>query len=149
MGRRYYPWMLGLTALFGVRVVVQLIQAVYPLPGLPPFQAWHGSTMSYPLLLVTQGIIIYLMIWLAGQVRTDALSTQSWHARACFLFGGAYFGFMAFRLVSGLTVLSDHAWFAKSLPAFFHLVLASYVLVLGHYIQRSSKAASSGDGTHD
>jgi hypothetical protein len=28
------------------------------------------------------------------------------------------------------------AWFAKPLPALFHMVLAGYVLTLGHYHRR-------------
>jgi hypothetical protein len=47
--------------------------------------------------------------------------------------GVLYFGSMSARLVLGLAVFSDVAWFAKPLPALFHLVLAGYVLTLGHY----------------
>jgi hypothetical protein len=39
---------------------------------------------------------------------------------------------MSFRLVAGLTVLRDNAWFA-ALPSTFHLVLASFMLVLAHF----------------
>jgi hypothetical protein len=52
--------------------------------------------------------------------------------------GGIYFAFMAFRLFAGLTFLEDHPWFSKSLPAFFHAVLAAFVLTLGHYLYRKA-----------
>jgi len=47
--------------------------------------------------------------------------------------GAIYFAAMAFRLAAGLTFLADSAWFATTLPAIFHVVLAGFVLSLGHY----------------
>jgi hypothetical protein len=43
---------------------------------------------------------------------------------------------MLLRLILGLTLLSSVSWFATPIPAFFHLVLASIVLVIGHYHYR-------------
>ena len=39
---------------------------------------------------------------------------------------------MFLRLLLGATVLSDVRWFASPLPAFFHLVLATYLLIYTH-----------------
>ena len=50
---------------------------------------------------------------------------------------------MAFRLIAGRTFLADVSWFSKSIPAFFHVVLASYLLTLGHYIRRRTTASSA------
>jgi hypothetical protein len=49
------------------------------------------------------------------------------------VFGGLYFATMLVRLVLGLTVLSTNRWFSSILPTIFHLVLASYLLVYGHF----------------
>lgn len=135
MGRRYFPWMLALVGLFVLRVLAQLIQAVHPIPGLPPFEAWHGAVLPYPLLLATQVLLIVGLVYILRQVRADAIAPRPWQYRVCFLLGGIYFFFMAFRLIGGLTILADHAWFAKSLPAFFHVVLATFILMLGHYLR--------------
>jgi len=143
MGRRYFPWMLALVGLFVARVLAQLVQAVHPTAILPPFEAWHGAVLPYPLLVVVQTVMILVLAWILWRVRNDALSPRRWKYRLCFLFGGLYFSFMAFRLVAGLTVLADHAWFSKSLPAFFHVVLATFVLMLGHYIYKQSMNAKS------
>ena len=45
---------------------------------------------------------------------------------------------MVVRLMLGLTVLSSHYWFANHLPTFFHLVLASFMLVAGAFHLRHS-----------
>jgi len=147
MGRRYYPWMLALVGLFAMRVLAQLIQAVHPTPVLPPFDAWHGAVLPYSLLLAVQVALILVLVWIVRRVRNDTLAPKPWQYRVCFLFGGLYFSFMAFRLVVGLTVLADHAWFSKSLPAFFHVVLATFVLMLGHYIYKRSIHAANGDAS--
>ena len=142
MGRRYLPWMLLLAGLFGLRVAAQLAQAAYEVPFLPPFDDWQGSVIPYPALLATQAGILAAMAVVIARVRTDAIAPRPWKRQACFAVGGAYFGVMAFRLVAGLTFLSDYAWFAQTLPAFFHIVLAAFVLTLGRYL---SKRASSGE----
>ena len=146
MGRRYSPWLLGLVGLFVARVLAQLIQAVHPVSVLPPFEAWHGAVLPYPLLVAVQVVIILMLAWIAWRVRNDTISPRRWKYRMCFGLGGVYFGFMAFRLLAGLTFLADHAWFSKSLPAFFHVGLATFILVLGQYIYIQATKAPSPAG---
>ncbi len=136
MGRRHFAWMLGLAGLFVLRVLAQLIQAIRPVSFLPPFQDWHGAIMPYPLLLVFQLAIALVLAIILWRVRTDSIIPSPWKYRFCFSLGGAYLLFMAFRLFAGLTILADHPWFSKSLPAFFHMVLASYILTLGVYLYK-------------
>ena len=142
---RYLPWMLALTALFVLRVLAQAVQWMGPVPFLPSFDAWQGSAMPYPLLLTTQVAIIALLARVLFLVRVDAVRPASWKHNACptpcFILGGAYFAVMAIRLVAGLTFLTDVEWFARSLPALFHVVLATFVLLLGHYLYRVGKRA--------
>ncbi len=144
MGRRYLPWMLLLAGLFGLRVAAQLAQAAYEVPFLPPFDDWQGSAIPYPALVATQAGILVAMAVVIARVRTDAIAPRPWKRQACLAVGGAYFAVMAFRLVAGLTFLSDSAWFAQTLPAFFHIVLATFVLTLGRYL---SRRASSGESS--
>ena len=136
MGRRFFPWMLSLVGLFVLRVLAQLIQAVHPIPVLPAFDAWHGAVLPYPLLVVLQVAIILVLARVLWRVRTDSISPRRWKYRACFLLGGVYLSFMGFRLAAGLTFLADHGWFSKSLPAVFHVVLATFILTLGLYIYK-------------
>ena len=47
--------LLGLfTALFALRVAAQLVQYASPSRFLPPFDAWQGSGLAYPVLLASQ-----------------------------------------------------------------------------------------------
>ena len=148
IGCRYLPWMLALAGLFSLRVGVQLVQAVYEIPSLPPFEAWQGSGLPYPALLASQAGILVVMAVVLVRVKADAIVPRPWKHRMCFALGGVYFTVMAFRLVAGLTFLSEHSWFAASLPALFHIVLATFILTLGHYVYRrgTQEAASSVRG---
>lgn len=146
MGRRYLPCMLALAGLFVLRVLAQLIQAVRPVPFLPPFEAWHGAVLPYPLLVAVQIVVILMMVRILRQVQTDSIVPGQWKHRMCFVLGGIYFSFMGFRLCAGLTFLANHAWFSKSLPAFFHVVLAAFILTLGHYIYKKGAKPSLCSG---
>ena len=134
MRHRYFLLMLLFAGLFVFRVLAQLTQAIHPVSFLPPFQAWHGATLPYPLLGALQVGIIVVLVNVLWRVRTDIISHRPWKYRVWFALGGIYFASMAVRLFAGLTFLADHPWFSKSLPAFFHVVLAIFILILGHYI---------------
>lgn len=134
LNQRYLPWMLALAALFVLRVLAQAVQWMGPVPLLPSFDSWQGSGLSYAALLASQALIIVLLVKALLLVRANAVRPATWKHRACFVLGGAYFAAMALRLAAGLTFFSDVEWFAQTLPAVFHLVLAAFVLLFGHYI---------------
>jgi hypothetical protein len=122
----------SLTASFAFRTAAQLVRRVSPVRALPPFDAWQGSSLSYPVLLASQSLILVLMCWLTHGVSGRVRARRRIGA-ALLALGGVYFAAMSVRLVLGLTILADVSWFAKPLPALFHLVLAGYLLTLGHY----------------
>ena len=101
--------------------------------------------MPYPALLASQAGILVVMAVVLVRVKADASAPRPWKHRTCFMLGGVYFTVMAFRLFAGLTLLTEHSWFAASLPALFHIVLATFILTLGHYLYRrgTEEAASS------
>ena len=138
---RYLPWLAALAVLFALRVLAQAVQWLGPVPLLPPFDAWQGSGLPYPALLASQAAIIALLVRALLLVRSQSVRPATWKHRACFVLGGAYFGAMAFRLAAGLTFLADVEWFAQSLPALFHLVLASFVLLFGRYVYSAGRDA--------
>lgn len=138
LARRYIPWLLALTGLFVFRVLAHLVQTLQPVLFLPPLEAWHGAVLRYSLLLACQVVIIVCLSVITWRVGRDAVLPRPWKFRLCFALGVPYFLFMAVKLAAGPTFLADHPWFAKSLPAFFHFVLASFLLLLGHYIYKST-----------
>lgn len=132
-----------LLLLFCLRVVGQLVQVVSPVAWLPPLSAWQGSKLPYPVLLALQLVIIFLM-FRGIRRHASGSSRRRPHLGKWLLFlGAAYFLVMAARLIIGVTDFSGHPWFHRPIPALFHLVLASFVLLLSafhlNWINREQK----------
>lgn len=130
---RHELWLGGLTLLFAVRVVAQLLQRFFDLTFLPPFEAWHGGLLPYWLLLSAQIVLLGMMIGVVRRVARNRLDAARGKAVALLALGSLYLATMSFRLVAGQTFLGDNVWFAAPLPASFHIVLALFVILLGHY----------------
>ncbi len=120
--------LVGLAALFLVRVVAQLVQWASPTVLLPPFEAWQGSGLPYPVLLASQFMILTVMVWAIRRRHAGRRVFPRRLAAPALWFAIAYLLSMLVRLAAGFTLLSDVAWFAGSLPAYFHLVLAAFLL---------------------
>ena len=142
LGRSYFPWLAFLLVLFVLRVLGQLVQQIREVSFLPSLEAWQGSGLSYPALLASQVIIVCLMLYFSLMVKRNRFPPLTWIYVSCFYLGGAYFGVMAFRFAAGLTFLSENPWFSKIIPTFFHVVLASYILLFGHYIFKKKTTQS-------
>ena len=85
---RYLPWLLALTVLFVQwRVLAQAVQSVgrSPVAFLPPFDAWQGSALPYPLLLTTHSRGHRTAAYFARarpRPETDAVRPATWkHTR--------------------------------------------------------------------
>ena len=132
-GKLHATWLIGLSALFLLRVLGQLIQVLYPVGFLPSLESWQGSSIPYGVLLGIQLAIIALVLLIARRIHLGRVIPNRRIGAILLILGAVYFTVMLARLVLGLTVLSGHPWFAKPIPAFFHLVLAGMVLTIGHY----------------
>jgi phosphatidylglycerophosphate synthase len=105
-------------------------------PLLPRFESWHSGVLPYPVLFIAQLFII------AGFARTAARfgngDVVPRYRRGVFflLFGSVYFLTMFARLLLGFTVYRENRWFASYIPTVFHLVLATWLLLYGHYHHR-------------
>jgi hypothetical protein len=120
-----------LTGLFAFRVAAQ--PAALALDRLlPAFESWDGGVLPYPVLLVTQLVILGWLARTAWRFWTGTVVPSRRIGRAALAVGIVYFAVMFLRLLLGATTLSDVRWFASPLPAFFHLVLATYLLVYGY-----------------
>ena len=141
--REYARWLWLLLALFIVRVIAQPLALLTSAPFLPPFEAWHSGLLPYPALVAAQLLII---AWLARTAWrfSNAAVTPSYRVGVSMLtLGAVYFAVMLLRLVLGLTILSSNRWFSSILPTVFHLVLASYLLVYGHFHFRHASRADA------
>ncbi len=133
ISRRYGYGLAVLLALFCFRVLAQLLQRIAPVSFLPPFDSWQSGALAYEVLvffqiLILAGCLKVLIAFFRGTVLPTART-----GRICFALGGIYFAVMIFRLIVGLTVAPDHSWFGARIPTFFHLVLASFILLWGHF----------------
>jgi hypothetical protein len=134
--QRYAPWLWLLAGIFVVRVLAQPVALWIESSMLPPFEAWHSDVLPYPVLVATQ---LLLAAWLgrtAWTFTTGAVLPRPRLGVAMLVAGWIYLAAMVTRLLLGATVLSHVRWFASSLPTVFHIVLAAYLLLFGHFHMR-------------
>jgi uncharacterized protein len=137
---KYYVSLLCLCIiLFLFRVVAQLIQKFYDLPFLPPFEAWHSGALAYHWLLASQIMIIVVMSWTCAGFASGRILARRKLGVWLLALGGIYFAVMIFRLIAGITFATDHIWLGAHIPAFFHIVLASFVLLVGYFHNKNGK----------
>jgi hypothetical protein len=135
--RAYAAACWSLSALFAARVLGQAVQRWMPQPSLPPFEAFQGSRLPYWLLLSVQLLILVVMVRVAGRVQTGRLAPSRRAGLSLAWAGAVYMAFALGRIAVGLGVPDAHAWFKTWIPAFFHLVLASFVLAVSLYHLRT------------
>jgi Enolase C-terminal domain-like len=140
--RAYAAACWALSALFAVRVLGQAIQRWMPQPFLPPAEAFQGSNLPYWLLLSFQLLILVVMVRVAGRIRTARLAPGRRAGRWLAWAGAVYLAFALGRIAIGLAVPDAHEWFKAWIPAFFHLVLAGFVLTVSRY--HLSSTANAG-----
>jgi len=139
--RDYAPWLWLLLALFIVRVIAQPTALLISAPFLPPFESWHSGVLPYPALVAAQLLIVAWFARTAWRFSRGEVTPRYRLGVWMLMFGGVYFATMLARLVLGATVLSSNRWFSSVLPTMFHLVLASYLLVYGHFHFRHASTA--------
>ena len=122
-----------LTALFAARVGAQAVQRWVPLHFLPPFGAFQGSSLPYSLVLPAQLLILALMCRIAWRTHKCVLQRRPRSRRILAILGSIYFATMLARLLVGITVPGAPVWFRTPISSVFHLVLATFVLVLAAY----------------
>ena len=136
----YAPWLWLALGLFCLRVLGQLLVATLHVGFLPPMEEWYSGLMPYPPLLVSQLVIIGLF----GTVCLQFSRGVGWFVRprtrlgdSLFVFGALYLGVMVLRYVLRMGLYPPERWVGGSIPIFFHWVLASFILVVGHYHRRA------------
>lgn len=127
----YAPALWGLTLLFGLRILAQPLSRI--MPGLPEFDAWHGSVLPYSALLFFQLAIAATMVVVNLLLVRGDLVPRPRLGHWLSLMGMLYFTSMLLRLVLGQTLYSGSSWIDRPLPTLFHLVLASWPLLIAHY----------------
>lgn len=133
VSKKLSPLLWLLLGLFCFRVLAQLLQSMFSFEFLPPFAAWHSAALPYSVLLLSQVLIIVVMTHVCIKFTQGRVVATRKPGILLLVFGAIYFLAMLGRLLLGLLVLPDHDWFGQILPAVFHIVLALFVLLLGHF----------------
>ena len=107
-----------------LRVLGQLLVALFHVEFLPPMQAWYSGLMPYEYLLPAQIAILALMI----KICLDFTRRRGWFyaPRRSFAVELLWFGwiYLAAMIARGF-------WFGLSIPVVFHWVLAGFVIAVG------------------
>jgi hypothetical protein len=122
-----------LTALFAARVAGQALQTWSPQQFLPPADAFQGRNLPYPVLLGAQLVILAVMAAVAWRVQRGLIVRNVRAGRVLGWLGAAYMAFALGRIAIGLALPGAPDWFRTWIPAFFHIVLAGYVLAVSLY----------------
>jgi hypothetical protein len=136
----------ALLLLFLGRVAAQLVQRLWPTPLLPDFAAWQSGLLPYGVLLASQLVILAAILHQLVHIWIGRVRPKRRVGIVLLVLGGVYMAGAGFRLAAGVANLFDLPFFQAKLPAFFHMVLAGVVLVLGDFHVRGGGARRSGRG---
>lgn len=134
------PALQVLLGLFALRVFAQLLQWGSPVAWLPPFEVFHGAVLAYWQLLAVQ---LALLVWLCRIARRHTrgdVEPRSGVGRTLLILGSLYAALVLGRFAVGVLELSESDWFQRSIPTFFHGVLATWVACVGAFHARASAA---------
>ncbi|MGI8924477.1 MAG: FAD-binding protein [Fimbriimonadales bacterium] len=134
--RSLAPWLWLLFLLFCLRVIGQLLVAVWRVPYLPPMEEWFSGLVPYPTLFAAQVLIIALLATVCVQFSRG----DGWFVRprrgfgmGLLWFGSLYLAVMIGRYIIHMAIHPEERWFGGSIPIFFHWLLAAYVLMVAKY----------------
>jgi hypothetical protein len=131
--KRFSTGLWLLLGLFALRVVAQPVQLWLHADWLPAFDTWHSGALPYGLLLFLQLVILVVQVRIAALVGAGRVTPSRRAARWWLGAGAIYLAAMLLRLGLGATVLASQHWFSAWLPTLFHVVLASFVLLVGAF----------------
>jgi hypothetical protein len=120
-----------LLMLFCFRVFAQLSTLFINMSWMPAFSQWHSAALPYPILLLSQLIIIGFFLRTAWQFSNNTFKASPTQGIWFIRIGIVYFVVMLIRYLLGLTLFCELRWFTQNLPILFHFVLAGLVLLTG------------------
>lgn len=133
------PALFGLSALFFLRVLGQLLVSRGRAKFLPPMEQWQSGILPYPALLSAQVAILGLQTSIEVQAALGEgalVNPRPRLARVLRPLSVVYFCSMPLRYVISMKRYPERRWFAKTIPIWFHCVLATYLFLWARVLGR-------------
>jgi hypothetical protein len=127
-----------LTTVFAMRVVGQIIVARWAPAWLPPMSEWYSGLLSYPRLLGAQILTLAAMSTVVvGLAAGGPAVVDPRPALGTFLLVIAWpYGLsMPVRYGFRMWRHPEARWTGRTIPIVFHVVLATWLFVLGSYLR--------------
>jgi hypothetical protein len=118
-------------SLFALRVLGQLLVVGGLAPFLPPMDEWQSGLLPYPLLLASQILILGLLATICMQFSRGSgyfVRHHDWLATPLWIVGWIY-------LIA--TIVRYALLRRDAIPVVFHIVLATFLLVVAQHHRRS------------
>lgn len=134
--RRLAPILWVLLGLFVLRVVGQVLVAFFGVGFLPPMKEWYSGLLAYRYLLPAQIVIVFLMTTICAQFSRGSgffVTPRPAFGKPTLYFGYVYFAAMVLRYILRMALVPEARWFGGTIPIWFHMVLASYVILFAFY----------------
>lgn len=119
--------------LFCMRVIGQLIQFVFSFSFLPSFDEFHSGTMSYAILLFFQLVIIFFYLRTSLRISQGRITANRIKGKRLLILGIMYASVMIVRYILRMAMFPAERWFGGCIPIFFHIILASFFIIIGIY----------------
>ena len=127
----------GCTVLFALRVLGQVIVVWRGPRWLPANEHWYSGLMPYRYLLPSQLALLAVMIAISADVYRGrgTFAADWWSAAAPYLavLSLAYFGSMVLRYGLTMWFRPEFRWFKRTIPIWFHMVLAVALWAFADY----------------
>ena len=127
------------TSLFALRVFGQAFVITRAPRWLPSNEHWYSGLLPYRFLLPAQLLFLAIMIAITLAVYRDEafFATDGWNLAAPILvvISGVYFVSMALRYVLTMALRPERRWFKRTIPIWFHMVLAIALWAFADYLR--------------
>lgn len=127
-----------LTGAFGLRVAGQFVVSRWAPPWLPPMPEWYSGLIPYPRLLAMQiGMLAGMTLIVVGLALGRPLIADPRPALGTVLLVIAWpYGLsMPVRYAVRMSRNPEARWTGRTIPIVFHVVLATWLFVLGSYLR--------------
>ena len=125
------------TSLFALRVLGQALVVTWAPRWLPSNEHWYSGLMPYRYLLPAQLALLAVMVVITFDLyRGQGLFAADWWTGAAMylaVLSWVYFAAMVVRYVLTMALRPELRWFKRTIPIWFHMVLAIALWAFANY----------------